>query len=436
MRAVLFLQARRTKNRIRQILQRPGLLLFYAAIAAGAGLFFFGATPYSTTGAQGRLWRLPSGESLEAGAAGFALALILFEVYVGAGQAPWLFEEADVYWLFASPIRPQAIVAVHLIRQLLGGFLTATAFAVVAALAAGSAGVSVHGWRFVLVFLAIAAVGWWATAAGSATWLWVVQGGPERWEGRKSRIRTLVTLLAAGILVWTGMPVAGALAAGEPLTASGLEGFAGRLAMLGRWPPFRTVAALLRPVAGGDSSAGAAWEAVAEVAAWTGLAVAGVLLLARGYYEAAEQVATSRASLVQAAQGGAAGDVEALAAELLGIRRARVFVRPFGHGPWALLWAQTVRFLRMEVASLRFSVPFSMIGGAVIGIVARAAGAPIWGVLVVPLLIAVSGSNVYFLEELRRPYLFTIPAPAWKRILAGGTVGWVQGAVSGPCCTR
>lgn len=432
MKALALLEWRRWVNALKRIARSPGLLVLYALTLTGMAVFLLrgmaGGAP-----APGRGLSMP----VEAIAAGYVGTSLLVGTYAATRTAPWAFEAADGTWLFVTPVPPATVALWQLVRRAVTGFLSSLPMVVlIAALAAGSGEARVYGVRFVLLAAALTLAGTWSAGIQAVVWLFAVGPGPEEAARRAGRIRSAVVVVGAVAAAWLLQPVfevlAGADVPGEfgQAARAALEPALQRLEAAGRIPPFSWLASLVRPSVAPELDPGVVGAALAGSVSVTALLIFVACLLARDYYEPALQAVSRQADVMRSVQETKGAEVSGVAAQWLGIRRATVRVPPFGRGPWALLWAQTLRCLRIELASLKVVIPLMIVLGAVIGLLVRRAGVPLWGALVLPGLAALAGGGSYFLEELRRPYLFTIPGAQWKRLFAASAVPWFDGALS------
>lgn len=235
------------------------------------------------------------------------------------------------------------------------------------------------------------------------------------------RVRRIVRFgtfgVAAGLLVLLVAPV---IAAEHTTTGAAVEDIAERIMAIGHVPPMVWVAA---PFIEGES---------------IGLALAGLLLLcaavtavalvaARDFTESLA-IAAERQTDARGQMTDIGADVHWAAMSQLGASsRLRFSLPAFGHGPWAILWASITRWTRYQLAVAWISVITTIVIGGSVAVLVRLETIShywAWGVVLsMPLFNAFS----LLLDELRKPFIYLTPGPAWQRLIAAGTTSVLDG---------
>lgn len=444
------------RNRIRLTLRRPGLLMFYGLIVLGVAYFLFGsgghrAMASSLTPAQwAHAMAFPLGL--------MSVTLTLSSLFRGLKECPLQVQEADPYLLYPTPMAPRTVLAYHILRNLTVSFLfTLPAALFVFGLLTNLGGEALARsgtlvWSILGFLGALWFISAWSMLAGTVIWVALRGRGHTEQAARWARgLRAVLTAVLVGTLAWLAEPILAVLGKGGGAAGAAAGSHGSMLALLSQglgatvqrsqsilsFPPLSWLADLLQATVGPGlpvwGAAGAGWlPALAGSLGLTALLVLVALALGRDFYEPAAASAAKVSAVMRTVRNDFAMDATGALAAIQGRRIRRVQIPTLGNGPWALLWAQLLRYVRLEIAvlPLYFLVLVLPLGGGA-GLLIREHVLPAWSAVVLPLLLAGAGSGTYFTEELQRPQLFTVPGPAWQRLLATNITGVLDMAVTG-----
>jgi len=201
MRALVYLQAARLKNRIKELRRRPAKLVLFLAFA---GLLVF--VLISATGNE--MGAAPRDDSLL-----FAIMLAFFAftyvmgLFPGLGSGTTFYTMADVSLLFTAPLSPKRILYYGLIKQLGTTALTGIFLLFQYGWLRSSFGISFGQMLMIVLGYGLTVF----SAQLTAMWIYCVSSGSD---GRKRIIRTLIWAVCGITLLWLIRPV---LAGGELL---------------------------------------------------------------------------------------------------------------------------------------------------------------------------------------------------------------------------
>lgn len=421
-RALLYLQVRTGINWLKRSTRSAivWLLVIGATGSFLAGLLAEGSELPSSVPADEPV--VPD-DYFQAGVLVLFIVVALLGLWRGTGKPPRA-TLADVVFVLGSPLSSRLKFAFLMAREIGGTLLLIVVFAaaslfstLIVAAGTGDIGARFVNNRLTLVMLVILLAGEFVRML---TWIateQVVARDAVRgfWIRRGLRLGTAaVGMVLLALLV---VPVARENYADWRAVA---DAVVDRVLGLSWLPPlswaidaFSDTGSLIVPVAG-------------LIALVTTLGVAS-LWLARDFTESiavtAERQTDARG---QATESGA--DLQWAAMSQLGTsRRIGITLPPFGSGSWALLWSSLTRWIRYQVSVAWISgVALIVIGGGGALLVRLDIVSHYWAwglILTTPLF----GSYYIFLDELRRPFIFLTPGPAWSRLVASGATSILDG---------
>lgn len=403
------------RNRLRRLIHRPFWLLFYAGVAAALILMVLKVpAAVGVQGAQARMgpW---------AGVAAVWMLLILGTRLWGAtSRSPFTVTAADTVLLFPSPITSRDLLLYQLIRSGLQRLLTQLPVLLVWLVILMQAGVPLVRRDLVAFYLFLLVVGLWGEGLQAVAWLALERLPWAQARRARRRLRSLLTAAALLALLWVAWPLPSLLVAGS----AGEQAFdvlLRRAGALAAGPPLSWAAGLMEVVVGPGRWSLAAFGGVLGL---LGLLWLVAWRLGEGYYEPLVLQGEEDARLQQVVSSWNV-DVQGAAVAHLGVldRVERVRALPIGgEGAWALLWEQANRWLRLELGAWRAAVAVLAALGGLLGLGVRAGLAQSWLWLAPIGLTVLSAPWGYLAEELRRPYIYLIPDPPWKRLVAASLV--------------
>lgn len=417
LRALVLLDLRRGRNRLRRLIHQPLWLLFYAGLAAAVVLMVVKAP------AAGAAWGAPAPAGMGLWG-GLAAVWILFSLgtrlWGATARSPFTVTAADAVLLFPSPISSRDWVLYQLARSGLQRLAAQLPFLLLWFVLFIQVGVSLDRRGLLAFYLFMLLVGLWGDGLHAITWLALERQPGSRGRRARRRLRSLLTAGALLGLLWLAWPLPAYLAQGSSAAAA-FHLLLARAQALAGVPPLSWAAALLEAAVGPGGWSLAAFGGAAGllgflwVVAWR---------LGEGYYEPLVLQGEQDAKLQQAVSSWNV-DLQGVALTQLGVveRVGRVQALAIGGaGAWALFWQQANRWLRLELGSWRVGLLALTLLGSLLGLAVRAGAAQSW-LWVVPVGFAVfSAPWGYLAEELRRPYIYLIPDPPWKRLLAASLV--------------
>lgn len=328
---------------------------------------------------------------------------------------------AHVVLMTGSPITPRLQFSVLMFRD---GLINALVIGLWSLAAASGAILGVDDpWIAVRVFFMITTIILLSEFLRNAVWVGTEQiVARDQKAGR--RLRGLVKLLTLG-LVAGGIATlfAPILRGGEDNLLAAVEAGAERAEMLSVVPPFSFAVGALTP--GGAS----VLHGLGLTSMTIGVAVL-ALYWARDFAEpiavAAERKTDARGQILEAGS-----DVQWAVLTQYGVSpRMRASVRPFGGGPWALIWGAINRWVRYQIAAAWITIVIMGLLGLATAIGVRIGYISVEIAWAVVLIFPFFGSVNMFMDELRRQFIFLIPGSSWARLAAGAVSSVLDGVVS------
>jgi hypothetical protein len=419
--ALFYLQRRVIRNWLRRSSRSliVWLLVLGVAFFSISGALFAGdSRPPEENGDGG----IP-GIYFEASAVLLFISTLIFAIWRGTGPPPRA-TAADVVFVLSSPIRSRVQFAYLMFREV-GAMLSIITIV---------AGMSLIGPLIRVVTTSEATL---EGAFGSPTigiWLIILIGGVTRlavWvateqvvvidarKGYRLRlgIRGLMALTALGVLAFVALPVARGEHEGfRAIADHGVE----RLLLLSQVPPLS-----FPPMIYSDD--GSTFLGLGALLL-TGLVITGAGLFAAKDFVEPIAVMAERQTDARGQSIDSGNDIQWSTMSQVGSApRLRFSIPAFGHGPWALFWASLVRWARYQMAVAWVSV-LTLLGlGVTVAVLVRMDIISHYWIWILVLSMPLFSSYSMFLDELRKPFLFMMPGPAWKRLVAAGGTSVLDG---------
>jgi len=359
----------------------------------------------------------------EASAVLLFISTLIFAIWRGTGPPPRA-TAADVVFVLCSPIRSRVQFAYLMFREV-GAMLSI--ITIVAAM-------SLIGPLIRVVTTSDATL---EGAFGSPTigiWLIILIGGVTRlavWvateqvvvidasKGYRLRlgIRGLMALTILGVLTFVALPVVRGEHDGfRAIADHGVE----RLMLLSQVPPLSFPPMIY-------SEDGSTFLGLGALLL-TGLVITGAGLFAAKDFVEPIAVMAERQTDARGQSVDTGNDIQWSTMSQLGSApRLRFSIPAFGHGPWALFWASLVRWARYQMAVAWVSV-LTLLGlGVTVAVLVRIDIISHYWIWILVLSMPLFSSYSMFLDELRKPFLFMLPGPAWKRLVAAGGTSVLDG---------
>ena len=420
-RALFYLQRRVMLNWLRRSSRSViawVLVLGVAFFSISGALFAGDSRPLEENGEGG----IP-GLYFEASAVLLFVSTLIFAVWRGTGPPPRA-TAADVVFVLCSPIRSRVQFAYLMFREV-GALLSVITIVALMSLigplirvfttsdatlegAFGSPTIGI--WMIILIGGVTRLAVWVATEQ-------VVVIDARRGHNLRLGIRGLMVLTIAGVLAFVALPVARSDHEGLRAIA---DHAAERLMLLASVPPLS-----LPPLIYSDD--GSTFLGLGALLL-TGLLITGAGLLAAKDFVEPVAVMAERQTDARGQSIDSGNDIQWSTMSQLGSApRLRFSIPAFGQGPWALFWASLVRWARYQMAVAWVSV-LTLVGfGVTVAVLVRLdIISPYW-IWVLVLSMPLFSSYSMFLDELRKPFLFMMPGPAWKRLVAAGGTSVLDG---------
>ncbi|HEY8531252.1 MAG TPA: putative ABC exporter domain-containing protein [Limnochorda sp.] len=417
--ALAWLDLRRARNRLHRLLRHPFWLLFYAALA-GALIWLILELP-AARGAESA----PAGWGLWTHAAGAWMVLVLGARLWGAtSRSPFQVTTADAVLLFTSPVASRDLVLFQLLRSAVHRLVTELPVLVAWLFILIRTGLPLERGDLVAFYLFLLLVGLWGEGLHAITWLALERRPWARAVQARRRLRAILIAAVVGGLLWLVWPLPAVLLS-ETGQSQVLQLLLGRAEHVAAVPPVSWAGAFAEAVVG---PGGQPWAALGSAVGVLALLWLAAWSLGEGYYEPLVLQGEEDARLQQVISSWKV-DVQGEALGYLGAlnRAGRIqTLRLGGTGAWALFWEQANRWLRLELGAWRLAGLILALFGGLLGVGVRAGLALTWLWLAPIGLAVLSTPWGYLAEELRRPYIYLIPDPPWKRLVAASLVSAVD----------
>ncbi len=362
----------------------------------------------------------------EAGSVLMFLITVLFAVWKGTGPPPKI-TQAEVIMVLGSPIKARIQFAWLMFRDMAALVLfisTFTLFAlassIIDAMTAGESSLdgafsspAVAIWLIVLIGGATRFTTWVATEQ-------VVARDPEGGHQLRNGIRAGVITIGAAVAGWLLVPTFRSNTSG---VEARIDEFAYRVLDLASNTPLVLPANILS-------------DHTATLPALGGMLLLLAIISGFGIYHAKDfvepiAITAERSTDARGQSVDTGKDLHWSSMSQLGkAPRLSITIPPFGSGPWALLWNSMVRWARYEIAVAGVSILVLAGMGLGAAILARLEIIdPRW-IWMLALSMPLFGSYNMFLDELRKPFIFMLPGPPWKRLLAAGATSVMDGTIS------
>jgi hypothetical protein len=420
-RALLYLQRRVMLNWLRRSSRSIVvwvLVLGVAFFSISGALLAGDSRPPEENGETG----VP-GLYFEASAVLLFISTLIFAIWRGTGLPPRA-TAADVVFVLCSPIRSRvqfaylmfrevgamlSIISIVALMSLIGPLIRV--FTTSDATLEGAFGSPTIGiWLIILIGGVTRLAVWVATEQ-------VVVVDAKRGHNLRLGIRGLMALTVAGVLAFVALPVARGDHEGLRAIA---DHAAERLTLLAEVPPLSFPSMIY-------SDDGSTFLGLGALLL-TGLLITGAGLLAAKDFAEPVAIMAERQTDARGQSVDTGNDIQWSTMSQIGTRpRMRFSIPAFGQGPWALFWASLVRWARYQMAVAWISV-LTLFGlGVTVAVLVRIDVISHYWIWVLVLSMPLFSSYSMFLDELRKPFLFMMPGPAWKRLVAAGGTSVLDG---------
>jgi hypothetical protein len=354
------------------------------------------------------------------------LTTVVIAVWRGTGKPPRA-TAADVVFILSSPISTRLQFGYLMFREIAATLSILTLVVILSMLGPLIRAVTTDPDALLDVF----------ASPTIGIWLIILTGGSARFAvwvsteqivvrdalgGHRIRqlIRGVIAATGVGILAFIFVPVIQA-AHGDWIEFA--DDAANRVIILATVPPLSWASTLF----GGEGPTAVALIGLAALAA---LITSAALLAARDFAEpiavTAERQTDARGQAIEAGS-----DLQWSTMSQIGAApRLRFSVRPFGRGPWALFWSSLTRWVRYQFAVAWISMIVLLGFGVTVAFLIRFDIIPFFWAWILVLSMPFFGSYNLFLDELRKPFLFLTPGPAWKRLVAAGAISVLDSFIS------